>query len=78
MAVGAFLSLLYSLLIEGRAVRDGTSYDMKHAATMSAADVVVSDDRELRTLLGRVPIPDLRVINLPDFVGWIRSGGLRS
>lgn len=78
MAVGALLSLLYSLLIEGRAVQDGTSYDMKHAATMSAADVIVSNDGELRRLLGRVPVPDLRVMSLPDFVGRIRSGGLRS
>lgn len=78
MTVGAFLSLLYSLLIEGRVIRSGTSYDMKHAATMSAAEVVVSDDGELRRLLGRVPVPGLCVMSLPDFVGLIRSGGLRS
>jgi hypothetical protein len=78
MVVGALLSLLYSLLVEGQSVQRGTSYDMKHAATMSAADIVVSDDRELRRLLGRAPVPGLRVVSLPDFVGLIRSGGLRS
>lgn len=78
VAVGAFLSLRYSLLVENRKVQSGTSYDMQHAAPMSAADVVVSDDRELRRLLGRVPVPGLRVMSLPDFVGLIRSGGLRS
>lgn len=44
---------------------------------MSAADIIVSDDRELRRLLGRVPIPGLHVMSLPDFVVLIRSGWLR-
>jgi hypothetical protein len=78
VAVGAFLSLRYSLLVENRRVQSGTSYDMQHAAPMSAADVVVSDDGELRRLLGRVLVPGLRVLSLPEFVGLIRSGGLRS
>jgi hypothetical protein len=74
VAVGAFLSLRYSLLVENRRVQSGTSYDMQHAAPMSAADVIVSDDRELRRLLGRVRVAGLRVTTLPVFMEQIRSG----
>ncbi len=76
VTVGAFLSLRYSLLVENRRVQSGTSYDMLHAAPMSAADVIVSDDRELRRLLGRVPVAGLRVMALAEFIDLIRSGGL--
>ncbi len=74
VAVGAFLSLRYSLLVENRKVQSGTSYDMQHTAPMSTADVIVSDDRELRRLLGRVPVAGLRVMALPEFVELTRSG----
>jgi hypothetical protein len=74
MTVGAFLSLLYSLL-EGRAVKNGTSYDLKHAAPMSAADIVVTNDGELRMFLSRVPIPELSVMSLSEFILLLRSGG---
>lgn len=72
-AVGALLSLMYSLWIEGRAVNNGTAYDLKHAAPMSAADIVITNDGELRNLLRRQPAPDLRVMKLPEFVEMIAS-----
>jgi hypothetical protein len=74
MTVGAFLSLLYELL-GGRAVKSGTSYDLKHAAPMSAADIVVTNDGELRTLLSKIPIPKLRVMSLRELISLLQSDG---
>jgi hypothetical protein len=32
LTIGAFLSLLYALIIEGRVVKDGTARDIQHVA----------------------------------------------
>lgn len=69
--MGAFLSLMYSLWIEGRAVKPGTAYDLKHAAPMSVADIVITNDGGLLDLLRRQPAPHLRVMRLPEFVKMI-------
>ena len=63
LAVAAWLSLFYSLLIEGRVVKRGTSRDIQHAAPMAAADIVVTNDMELLRLLKRVPINDFKVVS---------------
>jgi hypothetical protein len=75
VSVGALLSLLYAVLIEGRRVRNGTSRDLQHAGPMSAADVIVTDDGELRRLLNRIPLDRLTVIDLPALVQLLRLKG---
>lgn len=76
VSVGALLSWLYALMIEGRAVKDGTARDIQHAGPMSAADIVVTDDRELRRLMTRIPIDNFSIINLPELITLIRSNDL--
>jgi len=73
LTVGAFLSLLYSILIEGHVVQNGTSRDIQHVAPMSAADIIVTDDGELRRLIGRVPIENLVIITLPELIAFLRG-----
>lgn len=68
MSIGATLSLLYALIIEGRRVQNGTSRDLQHAGPMSAADIVVTDDGELRRLLNRIPMDHLTVVNLRELI----------
>lgn len=75
MAVGALLSLMYSLLIEGHFVQNGTAYDLMHAAPMSVADIIITNDGELLRLLNRVPIADIQVMTLRDLIERCRSGG---
>jgi hypothetical protein len=71
MAVGGYLSLMYSLLIEGHTVHKGTSYDLMHTAPMSAAGIIVTNDRELQRLVGRIPIHDLRLMSLQELIEMI-------
>lgn len=74
MSIGAILSLLYALIIEGRRVKNGTARDLQHAGPMSAADIIVTDDGELRRLLNRIPMDHLTVVNLHELVDLLQFG----
>jgi hypothetical protein len=78
VSVGALLSLLYALMIEGRVVKDGTARDIQHAGPMSTADFVVTDDGELRRLLRRIPIDGFAVLDLQELITFIRSNRRRA
>lgn len=73
VSVGALLSWLYALMIEGREVKAGTARDIQHAGPMSSADLVVTDDRELRRLLKRIPIDDFSILDLRELIAFLRS-----
>ena len=73
VSVGALLSCLYAVMIEGRVVKDGTARDIQHAGPMSAADVVVTDDRELRRLMKRIPLDNFSVVTLTELIASIRA-----
>jgi hypothetical protein len=71
LAVAAWLSLFYSLLIEGRVVKRGTSRDIQQAAPMAAADVVVTNDIELLRLMKRIPIDNFKIMSLRELLKLI-------
>ena len=68
LCVGANLSLIYSHHFEGRTPASGDSRDVLHAIAASSADVFVTNDRNLATVLGRIPVEGFQVMNLRDFL----------
>ena len=64
MMVGANASMIYAVVVEGRAARRGDSRDQQHALMASAADVFVTDDGPLRHILQRVPLIAPAVVDL--------------
>jgi hypothetical protein len=74
MSVGATLSLIYGRVSEkgSPVIRD--SGDLIHAACAAAvAETFVTDDAELRRIIGRVPLEKFELTDLPDFLA--RRGG---
>ncbi len=67
-AVGANLSLIYSHHFEGRVPRSGDSRDVLHAIAAGSADVFVTNDRNLATILTRIPVEEFQVMNLKGFL----------
>ena len=68
LAVGANFSLIYSHQFEGRTPASGDSRDVLHSVAASSADVFVTNDRKLATILSRIPVQGFRVMNLTDFL----------
>lgn len=68
VAVGANLSLMYSHHLEGRAPKPGDSRDILHAIVASTADVFITNDGPLQTILSRVPADDFKVMSLRVFL----------
>lgn len=71
LAVGANLSLLYSHHLENRTPASGDSRDVLHAIAASSADVFVTNDRRLATILSRIPVDGFRVMSLSEFLNWL-------
>lgn len=71
LAVGANLSLLYSQHFENQTPRPGDSRDILHAIAASGADIFVTNDRKLETVLARIPVDGFRVMNLRAFLNWL-------
>lgn len=72
MAVGAGLSLAYAETFEHRTPKMGDSRDQQHAVLASAADVFVTKDRQFTSLLARIPIDRLQILDLNGFLETIR------
>lgn len=72
MAVGAGLSLAYAETFEDRTPKMGDSRDQQHAVLASAADVFVTQDRQFASLLRRIPIDRLQILDLNGFLETIR------
>jgi hypothetical protein len=64
MMVGSSASMMYAVVVEGRAAKPGDSRDQRHALMASAADVFVTSDGGLRHILQRVPVITPVVIDL--------------
>ncbi len=75
VAVGAGLSLIYSHDFEGRAPKPGDSRDLLHAVVASTAEVFVTNDESLETILTRIPVDGFKVMSLRTFMkslpAWI-------
>jgi hypothetical protein len=72
VSVGASLSLTYAYTFEGREAKQGDSRDLLHVVSASAACVFVTDDPQFARILKRVPVNDLRVISLSEFITSLR------
>jgi hypothetical protein len=68
LAVGVNLSLIYSHHFEGRSPASGDSRDVLHAIAASSADIFLTNDRNLATVLGRIPVEGFQVMNLKGFL----------
>lgn len=68
VAVGTNLSLIYSHHIEDRAPKNGDSRDILHSIVASTADVFITNDRPLETVLTRIPAGDFKVMSLRAFL----------
>lgn len=68
LAVGANLSLIYSHHLENRAPASGDSRDILHAIVASTADVFVTNDRRLESVLARILVTGFRVVSLQGFL----------
>ena len=64
LAVGANLSLIYSHHFEGRSPASGDLRDVLHAIAASSADIFITNDRNLASVLGRIPVEGFQVMNL--------------
>lgn len=68
MSVGLSLSLVYAQAFEGTTPKPGDSRDLQHATMAAAgADVFVTNDAKLRTLLNRLPRLPLKVLDTQTF-----------
>jgi predicted nucleic acid-binding protein len=75
LAVGANLSLMYSHHLENRTPSSGDSRDILHAVVASTADVFVTNDKRLETVLNRIPVEGFQAMSLQAFLNslpkWI-------
>ena len=68
-AIGVALSFDYGQSFEGWAPASGDAIDFLHAPSAAAsAEVFVSDDTRLREALKRIPLDNLRIMNLAEFL----------
>lgn len=72
LSVGVNLSFIYAQTFEGHTPKIGDSRDIRHAILASATDRFVTQDREFRRLLVRIPIGDFKVMNLNSLIELIR------
>jgi hypothetical protein len=72
VTIGANLSLIYAYTFEGREPKQGDSRDLLHAISASAACTFVSVDPKFVRILKRIPVNDLRVMSLTDFISSLR------
>jgi hypothetical protein len=68
MMVSSNASMIYAVVVEGRAAKRGDSRDQQHALMATAADVFVTDDGPLRHILGRVPLIAPAVLDLDQLL----------
>jgi hypothetical protein len=68
LCVGWSISYIYGQLFENRKPERGDSRDMKHAVSASAADFFVTHDRNLSTLMKRIPIQNFEVCNIHELL----------
>lgn len=69
MMVGATLSFLYAWTFEQESPVRGDSIDLHHAVSAAGvAETFVTEDRQLRRILARVPIEDFEILDLPAFL----------
>jgi len=73
--IGSSMSFFYRTAAEGKAPKSSSSRDLQHAvcAAAAAADVFVTHDEELASLLRRVPIKDFRVTTLDELLKDVLS-----
>jgi hypothetical protein len=77
MAVGSGLSVIYHRAFENKKLKRplGTSRDLQHVVcAAAAADVFVTHDRELSSLVSRVPLRGFRVLTVSELLDEIRDG----
>jgi hypothetical protein len=69
ITVGATLSFIYAWAFEGQSPKASDSTDLLHATSGAAvAETFVSDDRQLRRIVSRVPVEGFEVLDLPAFL----------
>lgn len=73
MAVGINLSYTYALTFEGRTPKSGDSRDILHSITATAADIFVSHDKGLRTLIDRIPSVTFKTLDFHGLINTIRK-----
>jgi hypothetical protein len=72
-ATSAVLSLEYGRGLNGRGVNEGPAPDLRHVPCAAAvADTFVTENRDLREALSRVPLDNFEVVDLPDFLARVR------
>jgi hypothetical protein len=73
-ATSAVLSLEYGRSLDGLDEKETQALDLRHVPCAAAvADTFVTDDRNLRQALSRVPLDNFEVIDLPDFLARVRQ-----
>ena len=70
--LGFKLSYIYGRAFENLAPLRSDSAFHHVVAAAAVADAFVCDDKELRTLLSRVPMEGFEVTDLPGFIGRAR------
>ena len=70
--LGYTTSMLYAQTVEAKAPKYGDSNDQIHAFLATVADIFVSTDGDLRAHVIRSGIPNLEVLDLPEFIDRIR------
>ena len=70
--LGFKLSYIYGRAFENLAPLRSDSAFHHVVAAAAVAETFVTDDKELRTLLSRVPMEGLEVTDLPGFLGRVR------
>jgi hypothetical protein len=72
-ATGAVLSLEYARGLDDHEAKEGPVPDLRHVPCAAAvADTFVTEDRNLREALSRVPLDNFEVVDLPDFLARVR------
>ena len=67
------LSYVYAIQFEGYEPHTGDSRDLQHAVLASAADIYVTQDAKVRTIMKRVDVPGFEVMALQDLLQKIAS-----
>jgi hypothetical protein len=72
-AIGPAQAFMHSCMFGGRTPKENDSRDMHHVLMASPADVFVTDDGPLRSLLSTVVDLPFQVWSLPELVAWVRQ-----
>jgi hypothetical protein len=74
LTVGLTLSLIYRSAVENKSVNRGSSRDLQHGPpAAAAADVLITHDRELATMVARVPMRRFKVKTLRELLCKLTS-----